>query len=153
VTTRTPERIFLETNVLIIGSAYPDSHEADILRWAGFGQTEPGPVEVIVSEELFQEIRRVARRLRHKDWAGELLGHIWQDFRLRYVMIDSKDLDALMGSGAIPSEDTGVFLTARVGLAQCFVSANHELITTIAQRTGEFECLTPAEFVEKYLQL
>jgi predicted nucleic acid-binding protein len=44
-----------------------------------------------------------------------------------------------------------VYLTARNGQANCFISANHELIRALVQHTGEFECLTPAEFVAKYI--
>ena len=161
-----PQCVFLDTNVYLIGMAYPESPEAEILRWAGFGQVEyqtgkaSSPVEVIVSEEIFEQIRRVARRspkrsegrLRSKDWAGEILGHIWQDFQLRYVFLDPKELSSLEGSGVIPREDAGIYLTAREGHAECFLSSNRELITILARKTGEFECLTPREFVEKYLR-
>ena len=58
-----PARIFLDTNVYIIGAAYPESQEAQILRWVGFGQNEPGPVEVVVSEELFEQIDQYPKRL------------------------------------------------------------------------------------------
>jgi len=147
-----PQRVFLDTNVYLIGMAYPDGPEAEILRWAGFGQDEPGPVEIIASEEMFEQIRRVARRLRSKDWAGEILGHIWQDLQVRYVLLEPGVIASLEASRFIPREDTGVYLTAREGQAQCFISSNRELITILAQKTGEFECLTPSKFVEKYLR-
>ncbi len=94
----------------------------------------------------------MARRLRSKDWAGEILGRIWQDIQLRYVLLDPREISALEELGAIPHEDVGVYLTAREGHAQCFVSSNRELITTLAQKTGEFECLAPEQFVIKYLR-
>ena len=147
-----PGRVFLDTNVYLIGIAYLDSPEAEILRWIGFGQNEPGPVEVVISEEVFDQIRRVARRLRTKDWAGEILGHIWQDIQLRYVLLDLQEISALESLGAIPREDVGIYLTARDGQAECFVSSNRELITTLVQRTEEFECLSPELFVTKYLR-
>jgi len=46
----------------------------------------------------------------------------------------------------------GVYLTARNGHAECFVSSNHELIQALVHETGEFECLTPEQFVGKYLR-
>lgn len=153
-----PQCVFLDTNVYLVGMAYPESPEAEILHWAGFGSAEhpkgdePGPVEVIVSEEMFEQIRRVARRLRSKDWAGEILGHIWQEMQLRYVFLDPEEVAALEGSGVIPREDVGIYLTAREGRAECFVSSNRELITTLAKKSGEFECLGPGEFVKKYLR-
>ena len=56
------------------------------------------------------------------------------------------------GRGVIPHEDVGVYLTASKGNAQCFISANHKLIKSLAKETGEFECLTPEDFVKKYLR-
>jgi predicted nucleic acid-binding protein len=147
-----PARVFLDTNIFILGAADPHSPEFEVLRWAGFGQDAPGPVEVIVSEELFDQIARVAKRLRHKDWSGELLGRIWQQLQVRYVILDPTELAAWEIAGDIPREDVGVYLTARAGDAQCFVSANHKLIRVLAARTGEFECLTPEEFVAQYLR-
>lgn len=147
-----PQRVFLDTNVYLIGMAYPESPEAEILAWVGFGQDAPGPVEVIISEGTFEQIRRVARRLQSKDWAGEILGHIWQEMQLRYVLLDPREIASLEASGLIPREDAGIYLTARQGQAQCFVSSNRELITVLAKKTGEFECLTPGAFVEKHLR-
>jgi predicted nucleic acid-binding protein len=153
-----PQCVFLDTNVYLIGMAFPESPEAEILRWVGFGQTEhpkgeeSSSVEVIVSEEMFAQIKSVARRLRSKDWAGEILAHIWQDMLLRYVFLDPEELSSLEGSGVIPREDAGIYLTAREGHAECFISSNRELITVLARKTGEFECLSPREFVEKYLR-
>jgi hypothetical protein len=101
---------------------------------------------------VFEQIKRVARRLRSKDWAGEILGHIWQDIQLRYVLLDPEEISALERMEAIPREDVGVYLTAREGHAQCFVSSNRELVNTLARKTGEFECLAPEQFVKKYLR-
>lgn len=147
----TPARIFLDTNVYILGVADPDSAEGKILQWAGL-ETESDPVELIVSDELVDQIRRVGRRLRGKDWAGELLMRLWRNMRLLYVRLEPEMWTAFEAHGfVIPAEDVTVYLTARAGAAQCFVSANHKLIAALAQQTGEFECLTPAEFVQRYL--
>lgn len=51
-------------------------------------------------------------------------------------------------TGNIPTEDIEVFLTAKFGLTDCFVSSNRELIKAIA----DFECLTPDVFIKKYLK-
>ncbi len=149
--TATPTCVFLDTNVYIIGMADSDSPEYQILRWAGLGQKNTGPVEVVVSEELFEQILRVAKRLRNKDWSGELLGRIWQDLKVCYVLLDTQEYSKLIALGIIPREDVGVYLTARAGRAQCFISANHKLVRVVAEKTQEFECFTPEEFVSKYL--
>jgi predicted nucleic acid-binding protein len=151
VTKSPPERVFLDTNVFVIGAAFPESSERAILSWAGYGKDEQGPVEIIVSEELFEQIRRVSKRVGSKDWAGQILGRIWQDLRLRYVLLDPEDLRSIESTGVIPREDIGIYLTAREGRAECFVSTNRELITSLAKITGEFESLTPEEFVRQYL--
>jgi len=147
-----PSPIFLDTNVYIIGAADAGSPEASILRWAGFGARKPGPVEIIVSPEILEQILRVAKRLRGKDWGGEILGHIWQDLQLRYVILDPEELAEIEASSGIPREDGSTFLTARAGQARCLISANHELVKALAASTGEFECLTPEMFVSKYMR-
>ena len=147
-----PARIFLDTNVFIIGAALPESPEAQILRWTGFGMAQPGPVEVVVSQELFEQILRVGRRLRGKDWGSEIVGHIWRDLTCVYTLIAPYEREAILNSGLIPREDIGVYLTAHNGQAKCFVSSNHELIQALAEQTGEFECLSPQAFVDEYLR-
>ncbi len=149
--TESPSRVFLDTNVYIIGAALSDSPEARILRWTGYGQKAPGPVTVIVSQPLFAQISRVGKRLHGKDWGGEIIGHLWQDLQLNHVLIDSTEQLALEATGVIPREDVSIYLSARNGAVDCFVSANHELIKMIVKNTGEFECLTPEAFVRKYL--
>lgn len=148
----TPGRIFLDTNVFIIGAAFPGSPEGQILHWVGFGAPQPGPVEVVVSQELFEQILRVGRRLKGKDWGSEIVGRIWHDLVFVYVLVAPHDADAIRVDGRIPGEDIGIYLTARKGQAQCFVSSNHELIRSLVAESDEFECLTPQAFVEQYLR-
>ncbi len=153
MTTKTPRRLFLDTNVYIIGAALDDSPEALILNWAGFAGQPAKPVEIVVSNALFGQILRVAKRLRGKDWGGEILAHIWQGMNVAYVMLDDDEIKELLAAGVIPREDVDIYLTAKVGKADCFVSANRELVRVLAQQTGAFECLFAAEFVAKYINL
>lgn len=55
-------RVFLDTNVYIVGAAIAHSPEAAILVWLSESKTP-----VIVSKELIEQIARVARRLQGKD--------------------------------------------------------------------------------------
>ena len=71
-----PKRIFFDTNVYIIGVADSASAEREILVWAGFEERKEKSVEVIVSEELFDQILRVAKRLQNKDWGGQIVASI-----------------------------------------------------------------------------
>ncbi len=48
-------RIFLDTNVYIIGAAIPDSYERQILNWVGFEGKKASLVETVVSQELFKQ--------------------------------------------------------------------------------------------------
>ena len=78
---------------------------------------------------------------------------IWQNLKIYYVQIDDSELAKMETLEIIPREDVGVYLTAKVGQFQCFVSSNHKSIKILAQQTGEFECLSPSAFVNKYLNL
>ncbi len=146
-----PGRIFLDTNIYIIGSAVTDSPEAIILDWAGFAKPELPPVEVVFSDVLKEQILRVARRLRGKDWGGEIISRIWQGMKVRYVLLDLNDIERMVQGEKIPREDIEIYLTARIGEAGCFVSANRELVQALAMQKGSFECLEPEAFVAKYL--
>lgn len=146
-----PVRIFLDTNVYILGATDSKSAEARILQWLGFRQHRPDAPKVIVSEELLDQIRRVARRIKNKEWGGPILARIWQNLQLQYVLVDPDEIERLAVTSTIPKEDIGVYLTARNSQADCFVSANHKLVRALIQQTGEFECLTPAEFVASYI--
>lgn len=146
-----PQRLFLDTNVFIVGAAMTESPEAAILDWAGFGAQRQADVVILVSGAPFQQIARVARRLRGRDWAGEIIGRIWRNMTVDYVLLDDAEIRRTETLGAIPREDVTVYLTALKGRADCFVSANHELVRELAGQTGSFECLMPARFVETYL--
>jgi predicted nucleic acid-binding protein len=146
-----PQLIFLDTNVYLIGASEPESPEGLILQWLGWEVKNNNTVEVVISEELIDQISRVAKRLKNKDWSGEIIGRIWQNLKVFYVQIDESELARIEALAVIPREDVGVYLTAKVGQSQCFISANHKLIKILAQKTGEFECLTPSEFISKYL--
>ena len=146
-----PKIVFLDTNVFIIGTADPASAEARILEWVGYQSGEAEPVEVVVSQDLFEQILRVTRRLQNKDWGGEILARIWQKLNLRYVLVDADEWAALAGDGIIPREDIGVYLAARNGKADVFISSNRKLVRTLADMTGEFICLTPEAFCEQFL--
>ena len=146
-----PTPIFLDTNVFIVGAALETSPERFILNWAGYEGQRAVDVEIIVSEILIAEIRRVARRLQHKDWVGAILQRIWSNMNVRYVVLDERKLDELEKQNVVPREDVGVYLTALEGGASCFVSANHLLIRNAAAQGNRFTCLTPSEFLTAYL--
>ena len=144
-------RIFLDTNIFIVGAADIDSDESLILDWGGYWPNTASNAEIIISEELLEQVSRVAKRLRNKDWGGEIIGQIWNNLDVHYVSIEERTFVRLEAEAVIPREDIGVYLTAQAGEANCFVSANHKLILSLVQDTKEFECLTPAMFVKRYI--
>ena len=146
-----PWRLFLDTNVYIIAAAEPSSNEAKILQWI-CDQANSSNIQVIISPILLSEISRVATRLRHKDWAGKIINDIWTTLNLEVVTIVPTEFLQLQANSELPSEDIGVYLTARTGKANCFISANYKLIAALVAQTQEFECFTPEEFVNKYLR-
>jgi len=152
MTINLPQRIFLDTNVYIIGAAFADSPEAVILNWLGFGGQPIIPIEVIVSDALFGQILRVAKRLQGKDWGGQILANIWQGMNVNYVLIDEDEVQSLLEANQIPREDVTIYLSAKAGKADCFISANRELVRVLAAEVGTFACLYAPECVEKYIQ-
>jgi predicted nucleic acid-binding protein len=147
-------RVCLDTNIYIIGDADKSSQESIILEALGYrNKTKIITAEVILSDEILDQIRRVAKYLYGKDQAGEIISNIWRYFDIFYLPFTiinwQQELLLLQDTGLIPSEDIEIYLTAKFAQADCFVSGNRELIKAIA----DFECLTAADFVHKYINL
>lgn len=146
------KRLCCDTNVYIIGIEEIDSPEAQILKSIGFFGKKHRLIEaeIVLSHEIIDQIRRVGKYLWNKDKAGFVISLMWSRLDFHYVSIDEQWrslLSKIVASGSIPNEDIEIYLTAKLGLSDCFVSSNRGLIKAIA----DFECLTPSEFVEKYL--
>lgn len=141
-------RIFLDTSVYIVGASDLDSPEGKILKFLGFEDVNPDAPQVVISTELVEQVLRVGKRLRGKDWAGDLVARMWQNFNLVYVLLDDAEFSTIETKGMIPREDIGVYLTAKQGKAECFISANYKLIRVMVDKTRDFKCLTPMEFLQ-----
>ena len=146
------QRLFLDTNVFIIGVAMPESPEAVLLDWLGFFHKRDDSPVVVVSDALIEQIRRVGRRVGGKDHAGELIARLWENLSIHHVLLEARALAELYDVGRLPREDVPIYLTALAGKVDCFVSANHKLIKALAATKQQFEFLTPVEFVSKYLE-
>lgn len=147
-----PSRIFLDTNVYIVGVADSTSDEWKILQWLGFESRRADAAAVVISAEVIEQILRVAKRLKNKDWAGSIVARIWHNLKLNYVLVNQPGFEQTNLIQGLPREDIGVYLTAKFGKADCFISSNHELIQVIAAESGDFECLKPNVFVRRYLE-
>jgi len=144
-------RIFLDTNIFIIGDADKQSAKSIILEALGY-RSKPAILnaEIILSEELADQIRRVSKYLYGKDQAGAIISNIWQCLNIHYLSstVDWHDEKlSLDNSKIIPSEDIEIYLSAKYGEAECLVSGNRKLIQAIA----DFECLNAQSFIKKYL--
>jgi predicted nucleic acid-binding protein len=145
-----PKSIFLDTNIYILGALDLDSDESKILSLLVSKENSDRQTRVIFSQELIDQILRVGKRLKNKDWSSGLLARLWQQLQVDFIFVEDQDIQAIADAGIIPREDAGVYLTAKQGKAQCFVSRNHKLIRTLVEQTEEFECFTPSEFLERY---
>lgn len=147
------KKIFLDTNVYIIGQLKPDSQEEIILQWLGFfNSIKQSEIKIIISKELINQILRVSKRVKGKDWGSKIVDQIWQNLNCLFIPeTDEMKVKAnkLLDNQLIPREDIYIYLTALLGEADCFISGNRELIKAIA----DFECLTPNDFISKYIKL
>ena len=140
-----PQRILLDTNIYIMGLLDDMNPEAKILNHLA---AHPETV-ILFSSDLEEQLRRVGRRLANKDWAGYVLYMIWRDYVIDYVDIPGEIIEEVEKQSIIPREDIGIYLTALLGEAECFVSANRKLVKQLALQRQDFECLTPEDFIEK----
>jgi|GEM_PF-496708 len=145
-----PKSIFLDTNIYILGALDLASDENKILSLLINNENSDQQTRVIFSQELIDQILRVGKRLQNKDWSSGLLTRLWQQLQVDFIFVEDQDIQAIADAGIIPREDAGIYLTAKQGKAQCFVSRNYKLIRALVEQTEEFECFTPIEFLQKY---
>ena len=145
-----PKSIFLDTNIYILGALDLASDENKILSLLINDENSDQQTRVIFSQELIDQILRVGKRLQNKDWSSGLLTRLWQQLQVDFIFVEDQDIQAIADAGTIPREDAGIYLTAKQGKAQCFVSRNYKLIRALVEQTEEFECFTPIEFLQKY---
>ena len=143
-------RIFLDTNIYIIGQLIPLSPEEQLLKLLEFYDKKPSSeIQVIISQELINQLLRVGKRLQGKDWSSKLVDQIWCNFNCLFIP-ETKEMEQeakqLLKTKLIPSEDIFIYLTAKWGQVDYFISGNRELIKAIA----DFECFTVEEFLENY---
>ena len=145
-----PVRVLVDTNIFIVGflglNQQEESIESRILRQLA----DQRRFTLLFSNELSDQIRRVARRVGGKDWTGLLLSFIWHTFNIEIVLIPELIEVFERYKGKIPSEDILVFVTATLGQADCLISRNHEFIRRAMAEQEAFECLAPAEFLTKH---
>ena len=140
-----PQRVLLDTNIVILGYLQPNSPSGQIL--AGLRGEN---ITLIVSNELIEQIRRVARRVGGKDWAGFVLDLLWRDFTVDYVWVSMEEKQILAAQKIIPREDVGIFLTALKGEADCMISGNRQFVREAAARQKLFNTFYPEDFVATY---
>lgn len=117
-----PNSIFFDTNIYIFAALDIDSEESKILSLLEIDNNRQ--TKVIFSQELIDQILRVGKRLQNKDCSSSLLARLWQQLQIDFIFVDDQDIQAIADAGVIPREDAGVYLTAKQGKAECFVSRN-----------------------------
>ncbi len=142
-----PKRVIFDTNVPIVSALDRWSVERQVLNWLA---AQPD-ITILMSQELSDQILRVGKRVGGKDWAGWVHYMTWRNYTIEFVEISQGVKELIEQSTDIPREDIAIFLTALVGKADCFISANHELVKKAAAIQDAFECLTADEFYRKYV--
>lgn len=81
------QRLCLDTNIYIIGTQETHSPEAKILSAIGYYDDTSIQIraEIVLSDEIVDQIRRVGKYLWNKDKAGFVIGLIWSRLNIHYV--------------------------------------------------------------------
>ena len=143
------KKVVVDTNIFIIGFlefvSGKKTADADIIR-----AMLKREFILVLSKELEEQIARVGKRVKDKDWAGYIRSAIWSSAKISFVMIpDDKEL--MERYKEVPRKDLLIFLTALFGNADYLVSNNREFIRK-AVNTREFQCLSPDEFVKMMME-
>jgi predicted nucleic acid-binding protein len=149
---RQPLKVVLDTNIFIQGfrdlAAREATSEAQILRACTLRK---GEVQLIFSAELMEQILRVARRLKGKDWAGLLRYLLLADYNISLVSDVMVTQLKAKHQESVPRKDLGIFAAALAGEAKVLISANRKFLKQAAEHQALFRCLEPTAFVQEFL--
>jgi len=141
-------RVVLDTNIFIKGAFHEESNkESAQLKSIHLGRNKK--FKLILSGEIVEQINRVAKRLRGKDFAGLLQYHTWSDFDIEFVPDEVYKKLKKKYKGKVPRKDLGIFVTAIGGEADYLVSDNRKFLRK-ASKQNIFKCINPEEFVKGF---
>jgi predicted nucleic acid-binding protein len=150
--TQTIVRVVLDTNVFIFG--YSEGEGVEVEKQILQRLSNNPRFVLLLSVELEDQILRVAKRVRDKDWAGLLRYLLWSDFNVEFVFLPPvESLQPMHGEAmeTIPRKDRLIFLTALLGNADYLVSNNRAFVRSAAEKQNLFKCVTPEEFLRVVL--
>jgi hypothetical protein len=93
---------------------------------------------------------RIGKRVKNKDWGADVVAKIWRNLNYFFVIETDEmwqEVESIRTQQTIPTEDITVYVGAKLGRADYFVSANRELIRS----TADFQCLTAEDFVNRFV--
>ena len=97
-------RLFLDTNIYILGAADFTTAEGQILNWLEQVDSDGYEIELLVSGELLDQVARVAKRLTNKDNAGQLINRILAYLRICYVALNDDEIEFWLTQGTKTSK-------------------------------------------------
>jgi|TARA_R100000049_G_C1957034_1_gene115373 putative PIN family toxin of toxin-antitoxin system len=136
-------QVVLDTNVIISGLAYPSSIPGKIMQaWRG------GALDVVLSEFILGEIRRVLPRLAHRHGMTESEINDFVD--ILSFLAELVDPEALPDGAVRDENDTPVLGTLLAGMkihgVDYLVTGDKDLLVL----ADEFPVVTPADFWAKH---
>lgn len=139
-------KLVVNTNVFIVGfldlAERKESCEVQILR-----ELKNRKHRLILSSNLEEQILRVARRVRSRDWVGLLRHVIWSDLEIKYAELNWELRRKY--EDKVPRKDLGVFVTAIKGEADYLISNDEDFLEKASHAQQTFRCVTPSEFLEE----
>jgi putative PIN family toxin of toxin-antitoxin system len=132
-------RAVLDTNVLISGIAYPNSIPGKLL--AAWRQ---GAYEVLLSDYILDEFRRVMPRLAHRHGlSSDEVDDLVDSWMLLVDLVEPVRLAADSVRDAADIAVLGTWVAARQLGAPCYLVTGDKDLLALA---GEYPIVTPAEF-------
>ena len=103
---------------------------------------------IILSSELLEQIKRVAERLRNKDYGSYLASVIWGSCDIKFASdAECMKLKEKFG-GKLPRKDLGIFAAAVACDVDYLISNNRKFIKQASEQ-HKFKCVTPHEFLKQ----
>jgi len=132
-------RVVLDTNVLLSGIAYPQSIPGRLLlAW------RQGAFELLLSEYIIEEFRRVMPRLVHRHGLSSAeVDDLIESWMLQVDLLEPATSDDVMVRDAADVAVLGTFIAARALGNPCYLVTGDKDLLALA---GAYSIVTPAEF-------
>lgn len=140
----------LDTNIFI--KAFLDlEKDLETPETGIFNNLKDKKFDLILSSELEEQVLKVVKKVKDKDFVGLFRFMLWTDFQIEFTELKNKE-ELKKNYKEIPRKDLDIFLTAVEGNADFLVTNDREFKQEAKKIETNFQVLSGKNFYKKHLK-